>query len=119
MSDEKLIAALLSAPTIRDAAKAANVSESTVYSKLREYGFRKQLNEQRALILEDVRTALQAHLTNAVRVMGAICADEKVPPQTRLNAAQGILKSALKLAEVIELDTAKTQSFADAFDELI
>lgn len=119
MTDEKLIAALLSAPTIRDAAKAADVSESLMYSRLKEYSFRKQLNEQRALILEDVRTALQAHLTNAVRVMGEICNDKKAPPQTRLNAAQSILKSALKLAEVIELDTAKTQSFADAFDELI
>lgn len=119
MTDEKLIAALLSAPTIRDAAKAAGVSESTVYSKLREYGFRKQLNEQRALILEDVRTALQAHLTNAVRVMGEILNDKKAPPQTRLNAAQGIIKSALKLAEAIEHDTERTQSFADAFNELI
>ena len=119
MTDEKLIAALLSAPTIRDAAKAANVSESLMYSRLKEYNFRKTLNEQRALVLEDVRMALQAHLTNAVRVMAEICADKKAPPQTRLNAAQGILKSALKLAEAIEHDTEKIQSFADAFNELI
>ncbi|MBO4867961.1 MAG: hypothetical protein J5582_15580 [Ruminococcus sp.] len=105
MTDEKLIACLLSAPTIREAAVQAGMSESAIYKKLREYSFRKQLNQQRALLLEDVRTALQLQLTEAVQIMGEIAADKSVPPQTRLNACDAILKHAGKIVDQIDEDT--------------
>lgn len=105
MTDEKLIAHLLSAPTIREAAVKAGMSESAIYKKLREYSFRKKLNQQRALLLEDVRTALQLQLTEAVKIMGEIAADKNAPPQTRLNACDAILKHASKIVDQIDEDT--------------
>lgn len=105
MTDEKLIAYLLSAPTIREAAIQAGISESAVYKKLKEYSFRKKLNQQRALLLEDVRVALQVQLLSAVKIMGDIAADEQVSAQIRLNACDAILKHASKITDRIEVDT--------------
>ena len=105
MTDEKLIAYLLSAPTIREAAIQAGISESDVYKKLKEYSFRKKLNQQRALLLEDVRVALQVQLLSAVKIMGDIAADKQVSAQIRLNACDAILKHASKITDRIEVDT--------------
>lgn len=67
--DLELIAALLSSPTIRDAADAAAVSESTVYRRLRDSGFRREqvldtLNDA-AKAVEALRVALPDVVTQA------------------------------------------------------
>jgi AcrR family transcriptional regulator len=44
--DQELVAALLSNATMRGAAEAAGVSESTVYRRLRDAGFLRELKER-------------------------------------------------------------------------
>ena len=116
MTDEKLIAALVSAPTVRDAAKIAGVSESLMYKRLGEFRFRDALNKQRALLLEDVRTAVMSHITTAVNVMVTIASSEDIAPQTRLNACEGLLKYASKLTEQIGSDTEHQKTKAEQWD---
>lgn len=108
MTDEKLIAALISTPTVREAAKQAGVSESAVYKKLRNYTFRTELSKQRALLLEDVRTALQSHLLDAISAISEIITNKETAPQTRLNACESLLRLSFKLNDQIDKDTFHT-----------
>lgn len=116
MTDEKLIAALISAPTIRDAAKAAGVSESLMYKRLGEFKFRDALNKQRALLLEDVRTAVMSHILTAVNTMVDIASNENITPQTRLNAAEGLLKYASKITGEVYSDTERQKTKEEIWD---
>lgn len=113
MTDEKLIAALISTPTVREAAKQAGVSESAVYKKLRNYTFRTELSKQRALLLEDVRTAIQAHLMEAVTAIGEIITNKETAPQTRLNACECLVRLSFKLNDRVIADTNRSRTKAE------
>lgn len=116
MSDEKLIAALLAAPTVREAAKIAGVSESSIYSKLRSYSFRDELTKQRALLLEDTRTALQSHLMTAIECIAEIIENKQAPPQTRLNACESLVRLSFKLNDRVIADTNRSRTKAEEME---
>lgn len=101
--DEKIIAALLSTPTIREAAKAAGVGERTIYSRLNDSEFNAKYAEARLGLLKGHTAALQGHLGKAIEVMAAIMNDTETPPQTRLNAAESIVRNTLKLTEQTDI----------------
>ena len=46
---------------------------------------------------------MQGRLGDAIEVMGEICADAEVPAQTRLNAADAIVRNSLKLTEQVDI----------------
>lgn len=116
MTDEKLIAALLAAPTIKEAAKIAGVSESCIYSKLRSYSFRDELSKQRALLLEDVRTALTSSLLEAVNVITEIANNKEAAPQTRLNACESLVRLSFKLNDRVIADTNRSRTKAEEME---
>ena len=57
--DEALIAALLSNPTVRAAAKAVGRSETQVYARLRDPDFKSRYDSARHELLEQSTAALQ------------------------------------------------------------
>ena len=97
--DEKIIAALIANPTIRAASSACGVSETQIYARLRDLEFRTRYDEARRELLERNTAALQGHLAGAIETMGQICSDAGVNPQTRLSAADAIIRNSLKLTE--------------------
>ena len=101
--DEVLIAALLSNPTVRAAAKAVGRSETQVYARLRDPDFKAQYNAARHELLEQSTATLQGHLSEAVETMTAIMRDTEAPHQTRLNAAEAIMRNSLKLTEQTDI----------------
>ena len=101
--DEALIAALLSNPTVRAAAKAVGRSETQVYARLRDPDFKSRYDSARHELLERSTAALQGHLSEAVETMAAIMRDREAPQQTRLNAAEAIMRNSLKLTEQTDI----------------
>ena len=101
--DEALIAALLSNPTVRAAAQAVGRSETQVYSRLRDPTFKARYDEARRELLERSVTELQAHLSEAVGVFVSVMRDRQAPQQTRLNAAEAVMRNCLKLTEQVDV----------------
>ncbi len=94
--DLELIAALLSSPTIRDAADAAAVSESTVYRRLRDSGFRRELKEQRLRVYSHALQRLQVAAEGAVEVLEEVMRDKRAPLSARIKCAVHVLSLADK-----------------------
>ena len=61
-SDDRIITALLTEPTIKAAAGACGISESKVYSRLRDPDFKKKLDDARMKVLDDATRALQGRV---------------------------------------------------------
>lgn len=92
MTDEKIIAALLSYPTIRTAAAALQISEGTIYNRMNDIAFVDKLNREKTLILEQCATAFQADMDKARSTLVSIMENEDTPARDRIQAACSILK---------------------------
>ena len=101
--DEQLIAALLTHPTIRAAAQSVGCSETRIYTRLRDPTFKARYDEARHDLLERSVTELQAHLSEAVGVFVSVMRDREAPHQTRLNAAEAVMRNCMKLTEQVDI----------------
>lgn len=101
--DEKLIAALLISPTVKDAAAAVGMSESTVYKKLNDEAFDKKYAAARMSLLEQTTAYLQGMTAEAVDKIREIMNDPETPRQTALNAADCLLRNTYKMTEQTDI----------------
>lgn len=116
VSDEKVIIAVLSNPTIAKAAKSLQVSERTLYLRLAEPGLKQKLQQARGRLLESALTALEALTGEAIEIMGRIMRDPANSPQTRLNACNSVLTNTLKLSEQVDV-TQRLEALEAALQE--
>lgn len=100
---EKTLAALISSPTLAEAAKVASVAESTLFRWLNEDGFREAYRAARREAVEHATTRLQADCGVAVRVLREIAEDERAPASARVAAARIILEGAIRGVELMDL----------------
>jgi hypothetical protein len=116
-ADAALIAALAGGATVRDAAIAAGVGEMTVYRRLKERDFRRQLDETRAEILTGAMARLSAAATDAVTTLTSLLAAES--ESVRLGAARSILDAVLRWREQAELAERldRVEGWLDLMDE--
>lgn len=101
--EEHIINALLTHPTIRQAAEALQMPESTVYNYLRKPGFKTKYNQAKGDLLLQGTTHLQALITRATKTVTDIMDNPENPAQTRLAACRTILEYALKLTEQADI----------------
>jgi hypothetical protein len=101
--DEKIITALLSFPTIREAADNLEMSESTIYNYLKDDIFRTKLNETKSGLLKQTTGYLQAGISKATENIIKLSQDEDINPQTRLNACKTALEYSIKLTEIVDV----------------
>ena len=104
-NDERLIAALLSNTTVRAACEALGIGETQAYSRLRDPAFRRKYDRAKRELLEQATSALQGRIAEAIDTMGEVMNDPEASHQVRLNAAQSIISSALKLNEETDVLT--------------
>lgn len=100
----RAIDALLVAPTIRAAAKAAKVSEATLWRWLNEPAFDRAYREIREKLLKTTITALQARGNQAVQTLVDVMEDALSPAGSRVQAARAILELSIKSRELIEME---------------
>ncbi|MBR1765263.1 MAG: hypothetical protein IJ746_07710 [Ruminococcus sp.] len=93
-SDEQIICAMMNSTTVKAAAAELGCCESTIYKRLPD--LRSELRERQLLLLDETTAALRAKLSKAVDVVAEIAFNTAITPQTRLNAAETLMRNALR-----------------------
>lgn len=119
VTNEELCSTLLTHGTIKEAAGVLNISERTIYNMMSDNDFKQMYEYAQADILSSSVIACQSKMTEAINCIADIMNDKDVNPQTRLQAAQTMLKNAVSMYEAMEKMKYKaeqeTKSFLDNF----
>ena len=103
VSDEAVIAALLSTPTLDAAAQQCGLSVRQLYERRQAPGFEKKLRKAQSEALSDTARFLQ-HATGSAAATLLEIAESKVrPAQVRISAARTILEQATKYSEITDI----------------
>lgn len=100
---EKLLAALLCAPTIQAAAKGAGLSESTALRYLKENEFAGAYRDARREVVSHAVTQLQSACGEAVATLREVAGDAGAPAGSRVAAARSILETSMRAVEIDDL----------------
>jgi DNA-binding MurR/RpiR family transcriptional regulator len=100
---EGVIVALLSNPTIKDAATAANVSESTVWRLMQREDFQKRYREAQDEALNSALGAIQGAAIEAVATLREIATKGKIEA-ARVQASKTILDYTFKVRQQFGLE---------------
>ena len=103
-ADTTLLLALACGATIEAAARQAGLTARTVYRRLKNPAFRRQVQAVRADMVQRSAGMLTAAAAEAVKTLLAL-QGAPTPPATRLGAARAILEIGLRLREVADLET--------------
>jgi len=100
---EQALAALLTSPSVREAAEVVKVSEGTIWRYLRDPAFSARYKAARRDVTEHLIMRLQAASTKAAKVLISVAEDGEAPSSARVSAARAIIENALKGAELRDL----------------
>jgi len=103
ITDEAVIAALITQQSVREASKACGLSETQIYERMKNPDFNKLYQQARRDFLSGCIVNLQGQMLGSVSTMSAIMTNEANSPQVRLNAADTILRYALKLTDKVDI----------------
>ena len=104
VSDEQIIAALMSTGTYKDTAKTVGMSERNLYERMGNRDFKEQYKRAKTDVVRKAIFKLNKSISLAVDTVVKIMSDENTNPATRLQAAQTILNNANKFAERLNTD---------------
>ena len=99
VSDEQIIAALISSGTITKAAEAAGISSRTIYERMTHREFKAAYRAAKSDLIRQAVFNMDNKLTDAINTIADIMNDKNANPAIRLQAAQTILNNAQKFAE--------------------
>lgn len=99
---EKLLAALLTSRSKKDAA-AAGIAERTMRTYFEDPEFCQRYREAFAGVIEDATRQAQALLMPALSTLQTVMEDEEIPAQARITAAKSIIDYSLKLTEQADI----------------
>lgn len=100
---ELALRAVLSHPTLKEAAFAAGISETTLWRYMRDEEFIKRLREAKRDAMGHVTTRLQQASGDAVTVLHNLMTKENAPAAARITAARTVLDYSIRVAEMEEL----------------
>jgi hypothetical protein len=103
-AQRRAINALLTERNVREAAKAAKVSERTLWRWLTDTTFRAELTTQEGAVIDQVTRGLLAMQDQALEVFDSILTSTTASDANRLRAAEGVLDYLLKLRELLTLE---------------
>lgn len=104
MNDEKIIAGLLSNPTVAEAAKSLGLTPQTIYNRLRDDDFRVRYAEARQQVLTEDCYKLQSYLSAVIDQIYGVAIDETgTATQIRLNACDMLLRHCYRLTEITDI----------------
>ena len=104
ISDEQIIAALLDHGTIRAAAKAAGISERTLYDRMNRGEFQALYKSAKADLIRAAVLNINRQLQAAIDTVVEVMQDPDTNAAVRLQAAQTILNNAGKFAQRLQMD---------------
>lgn len=103
-NEDTLLLALACGATVEAAARQCDLTERTIYRRLKETDFRERLWNLRADMVQRAAGMLTAAAAEAVRTLLSL-QKQGVPATVRLGAARAILEIGMKLREVVDLQT--------------
>lgn len=119
VSDEEIIAALMSNGTLAKAAKAAGISSRALYDRMGENTFQAQYKAAKAALLRETVFNINAKISAALNTVADIMQDADTNPAVRLQAAQTILNNAVKFSERLNAqDNSADDARSSPFDIL-
>ena len=103
-ADRVLLQASACGATVENAARKAGVGERTVYRRLADAGFRRQLQELRTEMMQRTAAMLTGAGMGSVKVLVDLQTDVAMPPGVRRRSARDVLELGLKFREAAELE---------------
>ncbi len=103
VSDEQIIAALMSQSTVTEAGAAVGLSPRAMYDRMSDGEFKALYRAAKADIVKAATAALNSKVQQAIDTMTEIMENENISPAIRLQAAQAILNHAGKFAERLDV----------------
>lgn len=102
VSDEEIIASLLTSGSLRAAAFSVGISERTLYNRMNDGDFQVKYKSAKADLIRGVVFNLNRQLQAAVDTVVQVMQDENNNAAVRLQAAQTILNNAGKLSQRLQ-----------------
>jgi hypothetical protein len=102
-ADFRLLTAFACGATVEQAAAKTGLSESTVYRRLKDPEFVRQLQAMKSEMVQRTAAALTAAAMEGVKTLMELLKPVNTGP-TRLGAAKAILEVGVKLRELAELE---------------
>lgn len=96
---EMAIAALLTEKTAAEAAKAAGISETTLYRWLHNEEFQDAYSDAKNAIVRSATLKMRNGMRQGVATLQEICHDIYAPPAARVTAARTLVEFALRANE--------------------
>ena len=110
VSDEAIIAALMQASTVKEAAEAAGTTPRTIYTRMQERDFQAAYMDAENDLIRRAVFTVNEKLSAAIDTVTEIMTDPEVNPNTRLQAAQMIINNAEKFADRLARDERQSVS---------
>lgn len=102
-NQERALRALLTAPSRKEAARAAGVSDSTLWRYTRDEAFARRLREAHQEIVGHAALRLRCESEGAVAVLAEIMKERGAPAFARIAAARSVLDYTIRVGEMEEL----------------
>jgi DNA-binding transcriptional MerR regulator len=102
-TQERAIGALLTLPTLAEAAQVCGVSEKTLRRWQQQPAFKACYSEARARVLEVAINELRQLARDAVRTLGTVAKDAESPAGARVTASRAILETVLRAVELEDI----------------
>jgi hypothetical protein len=106
-ADDTLAVSLAAGQTLREAAKAAGVSERTATNRWAEPGFKARVCTLRAEAVSRALGRLSETMTTAADTLAALLSDQDA--RVRLGAARAVIELGVRLREGVELEQRITE----------
>lgn len=100
---EAAIAALLTSPTIGEAAAAVGIHEQTLWRWLQDSDFQVHYREAKRQAVAQAVARLQQASGEAVETLRSVMTDPEAPASSKVTAAKTILEMAVKAVELEDL----------------
>ena len=101
--DELIIAALISNSSLKAASAACGICETQIRQRLKDEKFKERYDRERRELLRQNTTALQGHVSKAIPTIAGVMNSKTANDQTKLNAAEAIIRNSLKLTEQTDI----------------
>lgn len=95
---------LLTSPTYAEAARRANISESTLLRLRKKNEFQEVLNSLKKEMFSETMQKAQSYSKEMLEVLRIIALDENATDSSRVSAAKGILEMGIQLRNMEEIE---------------
>jgi hypothetical protein len=100
---DRVLAALLTSNTRKEAAQKSGVSERTIYSYLQDPVFLEQYEAGRRELVKAATEQIQRGLAPAITALREITEDGKAGRTARVAAARALLEYGIRLSEITDI----------------